>query len=161
MTATVPVSSVKAALRAALTETFDSVFGMYLDKGDTMWESLGGLTAEQASVPIYPGSNSIASQVNHMIFYFDVMAQYMRNDPPKEHPDWGLAWKLVEVDEEQWAELKRALAERQAELYMLIDNSPDEIFADPDVLGGTYGIVAHTAFHLGQIKHAKAAQGLG
>lgn len=160
MTVTVPVSSIKDAMKAALTETFDSVFGMYLDKGETVWETLEGVTAEQASVPIHPGSNSIASQINHMIFYFDVMAQYMRNDPPKEHPDWGLAWKLIEVDEDQWTELKLALGERQAELFALINNSPDEVFTDPDVLAGTYGIVAHTAFHLGQIRHAKAAQGL-
>lgn len=160
MTTTIAVSQVKEATRAALAEAFSTVIGMYLDKGDTLWETLEGLTAEQASVPIYPGSNSIASQINHMIFYFDVMAQYMRNDPPKERPDWGLAWKVVEVDEDQWTELKRALSERETELFRLIETAPDEVFADPDVLGGTYAIVAHTAFHLGQIRHAKAAQGL-
>lgn len=160
MTVTVPVSTIKASVKIALAEAFDTVVGMFLDKGETLRETLSDVSSEQASIPIYPGGNSIASQVNHMIFYFDVMAQYMRNDPPKERPEWGLAWKLIEVDDEQWAELKQALTDRQTDLYALIDAAPDEIFADPDFLAGSYGIVAHTAFHLGQIRHAKAAQGL-
>lgn len=159
MTTTVPVSDIKTATKAVLSETFDSVVGMFLDKGDSLWETLENVTAEQASVPIVPGGNSIAGQVAHMTYYFDIMAMYMRNDPP-EKADWAEAWKIVEVDEETWKDLKRALAERQAELNVLIDNAPEELFADPDIIGGTYAIVAHTAFHLGQIRHALAAQGL-
>jgi uncharacterized damage-inducible protein DinB len=158
MTATVPVSAVKDAMKLALGEAFDTAIGMFLDKGDSLWPTLEHVTAEQASVPINPGGNSIASQVNHMVFYFDVMAAYMRNDPP-EKPDWSAAWKVVEVDDEQWRELTDALRQRQHELLGLIDAAPDEAFTDPDILGGTYAIVAHTAFHLGQIRHALAAQG--
>lgn len=158
MNASVPVSAVKDAIKAALGESFDTAIGMYLDKGDSIWPTLENVTAEQASVPIAPGGNSIASQVNHMVFYFDVMAMYMRNENP-ERPDWSAAWKLVEVDDEQWQELKLALKERQGELITLINSAPDEIFTDPDILAGSYGIVAHTAFHLGQIRHALAAQG--
>lgn len=158
MNASVPVSAVKDAIKAALGESFDTAIGMYLDRGDSIWPTLENVTAEQASVPIAPGGNSIASQVNHMVFYFDVMAMYMRNENP-ERPDWSAAWKLVEVDDEQWQELKLALKERQGELINLINSAPDEIFTDPDILAGSYGIVAHTAFHLGQIRHALAAQG--
>lgn len=158
MNASVPVSAVKDAIKAALGESFDTAIGMYLDRGDSIWPTLENVTAEQASIPIAPGGNSIASQVNHMVFYFDVMAMYMRNENP-ERPDWSAAWKLVEVDDEQWQELKLALKERQGELITLINSAPDEIFTDPDILAGSYGIVAHTAFHLGQIRHALAAQG--
>ena len=158
MTATVPVSTVKESTKAALSEAFDTVIGMFLDKGDSIWETLENVTAEQASVPIAPGGNSIAGQLNHMNFYFDVMATYMRNDTP-EKPDWAEAWKTVEVDEDQWQDLKRNLRKRQDELFTLIDAAPDEVFTDPDIVGGTYAIVAHTAFHLGQIRHALAAQG--
>lgn len=158
MTATVPVSTVKESTKAALSEAFDTVIGMFLDKGDSIWETLENVTAEQASVPIAPGGNSIAGQLNHMNFYFDVMATYMRNDRP-EKPDWAEAWKTVEVDEDQWQDLKRNLRKRQDELFTLIDAAPDEVFANPDIVGGTYAIVAHTAFHLGQIRHALAAQG--
>lgn len=158
MTATVPVSVIKESTRAALSEAFDTVVGMFLDKGDSIWETLENVTAEQASVPIASGGNSIAGQLNHMNFYFDVMAMYMRNEPP-EKPDWAEAWKTVEVDEDQWQDLKRDLRKRQSELFTLIDAAPDEVFTNPDVVGGTYAIVAHTAFHLGQIRHALAAQG--
>ncbi len=157
-TATIPASAIKDATKAALKEAFDSPVGMFLDKGDALWETLEPVTAAQASIPIAPGGNSIAGQVNHMVFYFDVMAGYMRNDPP-EHPDWSAAWKVVEVDEDQWQELKLALGQRQSEIITLIDNAPDEVFTDPDIVGGSYAIVAHTAFHLGQIRHALAAQG--
>lgn len=158
MTASVPVSAVKEATKAALSEAFDTVVGMFLDKGDSLWETLQDVTAQQASVPIAAGGNSIAGQVNHMIYYFDIMAMYMRGDEPTDK-DWAAAWKTVEVNEDEWKELRRALGERQAELFVMIDNTPDQVFVDTDVLGGTYAIVAHTAFHLGQIKHALAAQG--
>lgn len=159
MSQTVPVSVIKDGTKAALAEAFDKVVGMFLDKGDSLWETLENVTAEQASVPIAPGGNSIASQINHVTFYFDVMAVYMRNEQP-EKPDWAEAWKTVEVDDDQWQQLKADLAQRQQHINELIDTAPDEVFADPDVVGGTYAIVAHTAYHLGQIHHALAAQGL-
>lgn len=157
MTVTITVTQIKSSIKLALGEAFDTAIGMYLDKGETLWETLDGVTADQASIPIGAGGNSIAAQVAHMTFYFDVMAGYMRGEEP-EKPDWAAAWRTVEVDEDTWQELKRALGERQAELYTMIDNTPDEIFTNPDFLTGSYGIVAHTAYHLGQIRHALAAQ---
>lgn len=159
MTTSVPVSVIKESTKLALTEAFDNVIGMFLDKGDSLWETLDGVTAEQASVPIAPGSNSIASQVAHMIYYFDVSAIYMRGEEPQE-VDWATAWKIIDVTEDEWKDLQRELRERQSDLFALIDNAPDEVFASSDIVGGTYAVVAHTAFHLGQIKHALAAQGL-
>lgn len=158
MVATAPVSAIKQGTKAALSEAFDEVIGMYLDKGDSLWETLKNVTAEQASVPIAPGGNSIASQIKHVAFYFDVMAVYMRNETP-EKPDWAEAWKTVEVDDDQWQQLKTNLARSRDDITRLIDATPDELFTDPDIVGGSYAIVAHTAYHLGQINHALAAQG--
>lgn len=159
MSTTIPVTVIKETTKTALSEAFDTVIGMYLDKGDSLWETLENVTAEQASIPIAPGSNSIASQLSHMTYYFDIMAMYLRGETPQD-VDWDSAWQKGAVDEDEWKDIRRALAERQAELYTLIDNTPDESFTDPDVFGGTYAIVAHTAFHLGQIRHALAAQGV-
>lgn len=78
----------------------------------------------------------------------------MRGEKPET--DWETAWKIERVTDDEWLEMKRALAERKLELETMIDAAPGEIFADPDILGGTYGIVAHNAFHLGQIRHAAA-----
>lgn len=158
MTVSVPVSVIKESIKEVLNETFDSVVGMFLDKGDSLWETLENVTAEQASVPIASGGNSIAGQINHITYYLEILSVYMHNETP-EKPDWGEAWKTIEVDENQWQDLKQALKERQREIFSLIDDAPDETFADPDILGGTYSIVAHTAFHLGQIRHALAVQG--
>ena len=159
VTVSVPVATVKTAIKTTLGEEFDTVIGMFLDPGDTLWDSLNDLTAEQASIPIHTGSNSIAGQVNHLNFYLDVMKLYLIGEEP-DRPDWSIPWKVVEVDDEQWAELKQGLRHRQLELYALIDAAPDEIYANEDFLTGSYGIVAHLAFHLGQIRHARAAQGL-
>lgn len=159
MTTTINANSIKAAVKLVLAETFDDAKGIYLDKGDSLWTTLENVTAEQASVPIAPGGNSIAGQVSHMIYYFDISAYFMRGETPG-NVDWSAAWQTVAVDDDEWKELRRALGERQAEILVLIENTPDEMFMDPDVLGGSYGIVAHSAFHLGQIRHALAAQGL-
>lgn len=159
MTVNIPVPEIKRAVKTALAEAFDTQIGMYLDEGDTLRETLEHVNAEQASVPIYPGSNSIAGQIKHMIYYFDVTAEYMRGKQ-LENTNWDTAWETVAVNEDAWLELKLALWERQQELYALIESSPDETFTDPEILASTYGVVAHTAFHLGQIRHALAAQGL-
>lgn len=158
MTKTIPVSAIKESTKLALGEAFDTVVGMFLDKGDSLWETLEEVTAEQASIPIAPGGNSIASQVAHMNYYFGIMEQYMQGTEPKEK-DWAAAWQTVSVNEDEWKALQGELSEHQTRIYALIDNTPDEIFADTDIVGGTYAIVAHTAFHLGQIRHALAAQG--
>lgn len=159
MTTSINASNIKDAVKLLMSETFDDANGIYLDKGESLWATLENVTAEQASVPIGPGGNSIAGQVSHLIYYFDLSKVFMRGDAP-ENVDWGEAWKTVTVNDDEWRELRHALAERQANILTLIDNTPEEMFADPNVLGGSYGLIAHSAFHLGQIRHALAAQGL-
>lgn len=158
MTTTINAGNIKDAIKLLMAETFDNAKGIYLDKGDPLWPTLENVTAEQASIPIAPGGNSIAGQIKHMIYYFDVSSVFMRGKEP-DTVDWAAAWQTVAVDEEEWNDLRRELGEWQARILEIIDTTPDEIFADPNVLGGTYGIVAHSAFHLGQIRHALAAQG--
>lgn len=154
-TSTISVDTFKNALLFILDETFDNVHGAYLDPGDSLFTSLEGVTAEQASVPIIGQQNSIASQVNHVIFYFDVGFEYMRGGNPGKQ-DWGKAWELVSVTADEWAGLKRHLRERQQTLIQLIKEAPDAAFGNEDMVGGAMATVAHTAFHLGQIRHALA-----
>lgn len=159
MTTTIDVRDIKDAIKRNLAEALDDAKGIYLDKGDSLWPTLENVSAAQASVPIAPDGNSIAGQVNHMIYYFDISATFMRGEEPVD-VNWDAAWETVAVNEDEWKELRRALAERQVDILVLIDNTPDEVFSDPNVIAGSYGIVAHTAFHLGQIRHALAAQGV-
>lgn len=153
-TATISVDAFRRALLSLLDEAFDNVHGAFLDTGDSLFPTLERVTAEQASVPVCGDGNSIASQVNHVIFYFDVAFQYMRGENPGRQ-DWGAAWQLVQVSDEEWDALKQQLRDRQRTLVTLIDATPAEAFgASEDMIGGAMATIAHTAFHLGQIRHA-------
>jgi hypothetical protein len=154
-TGTIPVDAFRKALLYMLDETFENVHGAYLDPGDSLFTTLEGITAEQASVPIIGAGNSIASQVSHVIFYFDVGFEYMQGRNPGPQ-DWAKSWELVSVSEEEWDDLKQQLRDRQQTLLRLIGETPDAAFTSEDMLGGAMATVAHTAFHLGQIRHAAA-----
>jgi hypothetical protein len=154
-TATITVETFRNALLSILDETFDNVHGAYLDPGDSLFTTLEGVTAELASMPVIEQENSIASQVNHVIFYFDVAFQYMRGENPGRQ-NWGKAWKLVSVTDEEWADLTQQLRERQQTLVQMINDTPDAAFGHEDMVGGAMAAIAHTAFHLGQIRHALA-----
>lgn len=151
--ATISVDAFRNSLLFILDETFDNVHGAYLDPGDNFFTTLDSVTAEQASVPVVGDGNSIASQVNHVIFYFDVAFQYMRGENPGKQ-DWGKAWELVTVNQEQWGNLKQELRDRQQTLLRLISETPDAAFDHEDMVGGAMAAIAHNAFHLGQIRHA-------
>lgn len=159
MTNEITAQKFKDAVRQFTTETFDQANQIYLDKGDALWETLADVTAEQASVPIAAGGNSIAGQVNHLLYSFEIAAEFMQGRIP-ENIYWSKAWQTVAVDNEQWKAMQQDLRESQAKITALVDSTPDEMFGDPDVLSGGFRIVTHSAYHLGQIKHALAAQGL-
>lgn len=151
--ATISVEAFRNSLMFILDETFDNVHGAYLDKGDNFFATLESVTAEQASVPVVGDGNSIASQVSHVIFYFDVAFQYMRGENPGAQ-DWDTSWAVVSVTEDQWADLKRQLRDRQQTLLQMIRETPDDAFDNEDMVGGAMATIAHTAFHLGQVRHA-------
>lgn len=61
---------------------------------------------------------------------------------------------MVSVTDEAWNELKQKLRDRQQTLLQLIRETPDEAFDNEDMVGGAMAAIAHTAFHLGQVRHA-------
>ena len=63
MSAQIPVERFKTALFKCLDETFSNVQGVYLDKGTTLYETLEGVSAEEASRAISSNSATIAAQV--------------------------------------------------------------------------------------------------
>ena len=60
MSAQIPVERFKKALFGCLDETFSSVHGIYLDKGTTLFETLEGVSAEEASRAISGNSATVA-----------------------------------------------------------------------------------------------------
>jgi len=148
---TISVATFKEALLFILDETFDNVHGAYLDPGDNFFATLESISAEDASRPVGSGCASIAAQLNHTIFYIDVALRYMRGENPGKQ-DWASSWKRTEVSSSEWAELVATLRDRQQQLLALIDNNTH--WDDDNVVGGALAFVAHTAYHLGQIREA-------
>lgn len=97
----IPAAEFVKALHTLLDETFDNVQGLYLDKGTSMFETLTGISPAEASVPVSGKCATLAAQVKHVAFYFDVL-------------------------------------ERSSDY----------------VLGGAIAMIAHTAYHLGEIRQA-------
>lgn len=135
-----------------LTETFEKVNGMYLDRGTSLFETLATVTAEEASRPVSATCASLAAQVEHVRFYIDTVETYMRGGDPGK-VDWGAIWREVrEVTPEQWetsiARL-RVSYERVRALMKSFENWDGE-----NELAGALEILVHTAYHLGEIRQA-------
>jgi hypothetical protein len=155
MSAQIPVKRFKKALLACLDETFSTVNGIYLDKGTTLFETLEGVSAEEASRAISAKSATIAAQVEHIRFYLDVLDDYMRTGEDKTN-NWREIWETVHaVTPEQWEDIKRRLRQSH-ERAMTTINSFEQWDGKYDIAGGL-SILAHTAYHLGGIRQALGA----
>ncbi len=149
---TIPEEDFRSVLLASLEEATNDVHGFFLDKGDSLYETLAGITAEQASLPLGPGSGTIAAKVNHIRFYVDVV---LKNAAAGEFipADWESSWAVETVTDEEWAALVEGLQTTFTnfqELAKVNDQWPEP------VLGGAFGVVIHTAYHLGEIRQALA-----
>lgn len=155
MSAQIPVKRFKKALFSCLEETFSNVQGIYLDKGTTLFETLEGVSAEEASRAISSNSATIAAQVEHVRFYLDVLDDYLRTGVDKEN-NWREIWETVrEVTPEQWEDIKRRLKESHERAMATLD-SFEKWDGRYDIAGGM-SILVHTAYHLGGIRQALGA----
>src|ERR1044071_2680417 len=155
MSAQIPVERFKKALLECFEETFSNVRGIYLDKGTTLYETLDGVSAAEASQAISANSATIAAQVEHVRFYLDVLNDYMRTGVDKQN-DWREIWDTVrEVTPEQWEDVKRRLKQSH-ETVMATLNSFEKWDGKYDIAGGL-SILTHTAYHLGGIRLALGA----
>lgn len=149
----IAITDFRAALLATLEEAFENVHGYFLDKGDSLFETLAGISAEEASRPLGPRSGNIAAKVNHTRFYLDAIAanaaagEYIR-------VDWDSSWAVGEVNAAEWQDLVDRLRMTYDGLRGFI--AVNETWNDM-IIGGAFGIVAHTAYHLGEIRQALAA----
>ena len=150
MSAQIPVERFKKALLACLEETFSNVRGIYLDKGTTLFETLEGVSAAEASRAISANSATIAAQVEHVRFYLDVLDDYLRTGVDKQN-NWREIWNTVrEVTPEQWEGIKERLRQSHAQALTTINSF--EKWDGKYVIAGALSILAHTAYHLGGIR---------
>ena len=124
-----------------LDETFDTTHGIYLDRNTSLFRTLEGISAQEASIPVGGKCASLAAQVTHVIFYLEVNERYLITREGVSS-DWGLIWRTVEkVTQEEWSALianLRVTYERVRKLLEGIENWDDE-----DAIGGAFAIVVH------------------
>ena len=151
MTQEIPLKLFTDELFPLLEETFESVQGIYLDKGTSMFETLETITAEEASRPVSTSCASIAGQVEHVRFYLQVLQDYMRQKEVGK-VDWDASWYLKTVTAPEWDALKQRLRLAYQDLTALVKGF--ETWQGENELGGALAIVVHTAYHLGEIRQA-------
>ncbi|MFL7839671.1 MAG: hypothetical protein ACK2U0_10950 [Candidatus Promineifilaceae bacterium] len=140
------------ALIVLLDETFDNVQGFYLDRGTSLFETLNGISADEASIAVGGKCATLAAQVKHVAFYLQVVENSMR-DPEYPSVDWGEIWRTVNsVTPEEWEDIKEELRTNYRQVVKLIENTsswPDQI-----EIASFIAVIAHTAYHLGEIRQA-------
>lgn len=140
------------ALRLLLGETFDRVQGFYLDSGTSLFETLAGISAAEASIPVGGKCATLAAQVKHVAFYLDVVDDSVRN-PSAPPADWGEIWRTVSsVTPDEWQGIQAELRASYNRIFKLIDDTP--AWPDEVTIGGAIALIAHTAYHLGEIRQA-------
>jgi hypothetical protein len=152
MSATIPIEAFRQSFAIVFEEIFEQVHGYLLDKGTSMFETLESVSAEEASRPISANCACLAAQVNHVRFYIDVLNEGARTGTQIK-ADWDGSWLVGPVDEVEWQRLidrLRAAYDETCEFVKRFDGW-DERF-----LGGALALLAHCAYHLGEIR-----QGLG
>lgn len=138
-------------LHELLDETFDKVHGRYLDRGDSLFETLAAISTEEASRPVGSTCASVAAQVEHTRFYLDLCARYGRGEQVGK-VDWDATWALTGVTAEEWEALQGGLRAAYQDLLAVL--ATPQTWEHPDALGGSLNALVHTAFHLGQIRQS-------
>ena len=145
----IAITEVAEGFRFALTETFESVFGMYLDKGTSLFETLAQISASDASQPM-GNCATIAAHIAHTTYYLRALEdRLLGND--LSYINWETIWQEVNaVDDAQW---KATIADLRAAYQRIVShlNSAAD-WEGTHELSCLLAIVAHTAYHLGEIR---------
>ena len=149
---TIDAQHFSKALIELLDETFDHVRGHYLDKGTSLFETLAGISAAQASIPVGGKCATLAAQVKHIAFYLDVTDRSVR-DPNYPRVDWGEIWRTVgSVTPQEWQALQSELRGSYERILILIRETTD--WPSELEIGWGIDVIVHTAYHLGEIRQA-------
>jgi hypothetical protein len=140
-------------LIALLKETFEGPSAdsgsSYLENGAGLFQTLDDLTAEAASHAPYAGAQTIAAHCAHLAYYVRVNHNYAMG---REQPvDWPSSWRLQQVGDQEWEELKGSVRREYGALIETLENLET---CGAREIGEIMPIVAHTAYHLGAIRHA-------
>jgi hypothetical protein len=158
MPKTMPQESFSKELLTILEETFETHHGVYLDQGTSLFATLSEISADEASIPVGNRCATIAAQVEHVIFYLEVVSHSIAGQQEEVKPDWGEIWSRVSgVAPAEWDELRarlKATYNRLSKMLRGIEN-----WEHNDAIGDSMAIVVHTAYHLGEIRQALCTVG--
>lgn len=148
---TVPLTLFTDGLSAVLRECFETVSSpsMFLDPGDAFFQTLATVSAEEASQPAATGISNLAAEVNHTAFYIDVTLRFLRGEQPGK-VDWDGSWQVGAVDEAQWSALQDTLRTTYDALQTAVAQPAS--WAHREAIAGGIGMVAHCAYHLGEVR---------
>ncbi len=141
----------KADLSSLLDETFRNVHGHYLDEHTSLFETLASISAAEASRPVGGRCATLAAQVNHVRVYLEVLERYMRGEEVGR-TDWAATWRVAGVDDAEWESLKQRLDAAYERVLATMEGFTT--WEGEDEIGGALAILAHTAYHLGEIRQA-------
>lgn len=151
MTATA-ISLISEGLIEALDETFRSHHGIYLDKRNSIFDTLEDVTAEEASRPVCGKCASLAAQVKHVRFYIEVHLGHLTGNPVQDI-DWNEIWETTgPVDETEWGLIIAELGTVYDEFIRALQAVEDWTANDAIAVG--IAVATHSAYHLGEIRQA-------
>jgi hypothetical protein len=155
VTQTIAVEDFRTGFLALWKEIFESTGDgphWILDTGTSLLETLSDITAEEASIPVSNQSANLAAQVNHTSYYIEELREGIATNFENK-PDWDGSWQVGVVDDAQWQALVDTLRANYDWFTQLA--TENEIWT-ADYVGGAMAMIAHAAYHLGEIR-----QGIG
>jgi hypothetical protein len=149
------LEQLKKSIFECLNETFVEVHGIYLDKGCSLFPTLDGVSAQEASGSVSPDNATLAAQVEHVRFYLDVLNDIIKTKEIVK-VDWKEIWRTVnQVTPEEWEEQKRRLRESYERVMTTLKSIHG--WDGENEIAGALSVLSHTAYHLGGIRQALGA----
>lgn len=148
MTKQISIEDFRSAFLVNWEEAFEKVTGIFLDQGTSMFETLATVSAEEASRPVGGGCANFAAQVHHTCFYMGLIVRDARGEKIGKI-DWDATWDVGAVDEAEWQRLIDQLHGAYEEVKVFVSSFEGW---DEDFIGDAFGLIAHCAYHLGEIR---------
>jgi hypothetical protein len=153
MASQIPLDWFTNALAGLLEETFERSRGRYLDRNASLFETLETISAVEASRPVSATCASIAAQVEHVCFHLELVARVAHGERFKPGDvDWQVSWRQTSVTDQEWDARQERLRDAYREIRAIA--AQPETWADENTIGGAMAMLAHTAYHLGEIRQA-------
>ncbi len=151
---TIDVAGFRTAFLRVLRELFEPFEGRHdvLDDGTSLFETLSDVTPDEANIPVSGQSASLAAQVQHTAFFVDAIREGLATNWTNS-ADWDASWQIEPVDASTW----QAMIDRLRLAYAWTNDFAEDTSDWNEVtIGVAFALVAHAAYHLGEIR-----QGIG